>query len=66
MTLGKFRYIPKGRYFPPHTDIKTEGDVRRERNVTLIFIVFCVVIAIGVPFLVNLGKALFAIQPVIY
>ncbi len=52
-------------YFPPN-DVKDEGDVRRERAVTLMVIILLVLLAVGIPLFVNMGKALFEIQPVIY
>lgn len=67
MALGKYRFIPKGRYFCPHENvIKTRNDVRRERAVVLWVLICFAVISVGLPFMVNLGKELFAIQPVIY
>ncbi len=66
MSLSKCRFIPKGRYFPPNTDIKTEADVRRERNVALLVVVLMVLLSVGIPFLANMGKTIFGIEPIIY
>lgn len=61
-----FEYVDYERmYFSPN-DVKDEGDVRRERAVTLLAIIFFVALAVGVPLFVNIGKTLFEIPPVIY
>jgi hypothetical protein len=52
-------------YFAPN-EPKDEGDVRRERTVILLVIALAAGLAVGLPLLVNLGKALFEIPPVIY
>lgn len=66
MKLGKYRFIPKGRYFCPNDDIKTAEDVRRERNVALWTLIAVFALAIGIPLLANLGKSIFGIEPIIY
>ncbi len=61
-----FKYVDFERmYFSPN-DIKDEGDVRQERAVTLLVMVLFLLLAVGLPLFVNMGKALFEIQPIIY
>ncbi|MFQ5647212.1 MAG: hypothetical protein ACE5GM_09800 [bacterium] len=45
---------------------RTEDDIRRERVVTIIVMVGIFLFILGAPFFVNMGKALFTIEPVIY
>ena len=45
---------------------KTSDDVRRERVITIIAIMIGFFFVIGIPALVNLGKALFYVEPIIY
>ena len=45
---------------------KTAKDIPRERLITLIAIIICWFLIVGIPALVNLGKTLFYVEPVIY
>jgi hypothetical protein len=45
---------------------KTAEDIPRERIVSLIALLICWFLVLGIPALVNLGKSLFYVEPVIY
>lgn len=45
---------------------KTADDIPRERLITLLAVLICTFLIIGIPFLVNLGKTLFYVEPIIY
>ncbi len=61
-----YEYVDLERvYFSP-CGKKTESDVRRERAVSVAFLLLLLILSIGVPLMVNIGKSLFEIQPVIY
>jgi hypothetical protein len=45
---------------------KTADDIPRERLITLLSVLICAFLIIGIPFLVNLGKTLFYVEPIIY
>lgn len=45
---------------------KTSEDIPRERLVTLLVFILCWLLLLGVPALVNLGKTLFFVEPIIY
>ncbi len=45
---------------------KTEDEVQAERNITLLVLFTLMLLAVGIPMLVNLGKALFEVQAIIY
>jgi len=58
-------FDPKHMYFQTN-EPKTMEDIRRERIITLWFVFILVALSIGLPLFVNLGKAIFEIQPIIY
>lgn len=45
---------------------KTAEEIPRERLITILAVLLCAFLVIGLPFLVNLGKALFYVEPIIY
>ncbi len=45
---------------------KMAEDIPRERLITIIAFIICWSLIIGIPALVNLGKALFYVEPIIY
>jgi hypothetical protein len=62
----KYPYVNLERlYFSPNPP-KYESDIRRERLVTLFVLILLVGLSIGIPFMVNLGKSIFEVPPVIY
>ena len=45
---------------------KTADDVRRERVITIIVFLILVLFGFGTPTIINIGKALFYVEPIIY
>jgi hypothetical protein len=45
---------------------KTADELPRERLITILTFLLCWFLIIGIPFLVNLGKTLFFVEPIIY
>lgn len=60
------KYIDFKKMYFPTNDVKDEDDVGRERIVTILVIMVLVGLAVGLPLVVNMGKTLFEIQPIIY
>jgi len=61
-----FSYYNLERYYFGPNGVTTADDVKRERYITLLVIVVLVVLAVGLPAFITLGKTLFEIQPIIY
>jgi hypothetical protein len=45
---------------------KVAEDIPRERLITIIAFIICWFLIVGLPALVNLGKTLFRVEPIIY
>lgn len=45
---------------------KTAEEIPRERLITIIAFIICWFLILGIPALVNLGKTLFYVEPIIY
>ncbi len=60
------KYINFERMYFPANDVKDEDDVKRERIVVILIIMVLVGLAVGLPLMVNMGKTLFEIKPIIY
>jgi hypothetical protein len=45
---------------------KTAEEVGRERVITIMVVILTIFSIVGIPTLVNLGKAIFHVEPIIY
>ena len=60
------KFYPEIMYFQVIDKPKTMEEVSAERDATLWLTILLTILSVGLPLFINLGKALFEVQPIIY